>query len=233
MAMNSRTEISIGERLRFYRKAKGQKQVVVAGLAGITEDYLSQIERGMRTPTIGLLQKLARILRVPVATLLGEPEFEQDGIVHPVASVIQRALTSYGADDDAIGTADLTELRERVTNAWSIWHTSPNVNLHAVSVEMEAGESAEGLRLADEVDVSRVAARERQMTFYLEVARCYDQRREDPAVLVHLIDAERTAPEDMRYDMLARDLVRGLVRRARPTYATQVRGLAQRIGLPA
>jgi transcriptional regulator with XRE-family HTH domain len=177
MAMNSRTEISIGERLRFYRKAKGQKQVVVAGLAGITEDYLSQIERGMRTPTIGLLQKLARILRVPVATLLGEPEFEQDGIVHPVASVIQRALTSYGADDDAIGTADLTEQRERVTNAWSIWHTSPNVNLHAVSVEMEAGESAEGLRLADEVDVSRVAARERQMTFYLEVARCYDQRR--------------------------------------------------------
>jgi transcriptional regulator with XRE-family HTH domain len=126
MAMNSRTEISIGERLRFYRKAKGQKQVVVAGLAGITEDYLSQIERDMRTPTIGLLQKLARILRVPVATLLGEPEFEQDGIVHPVASVIQRALTSYGADDDAIGTADLTELRERVTNAWSIWHTSPN-----------------------------------------------------------------------------------------------------------
>jgi hypothetical protein len=52
-------------------------------------------------------------------------------------------------------------------------------------------------------------------------------------VLVHLIDAERTAPEDMRYNMLARDLVRGLVRQARPTYATQVRGLAQRIGLPA
>src|SRR4051795_4184120 len=80
----------------------------------------------MRTPTIGLLQKLARILRVPVATLLGEPEFEQDGIVHPVASVIQRALTSYGADDDALETADLAELRERVANAWSIWHTSPN-----------------------------------------------------------------------------------------------------------
>jgi hypothetical protein len=37
----------------------------------------------------------------------------------------------------------------------------------------------------------------------LELARCYDQRREDPAVLLHLLNAEREAPEDMRFNLLA------------------------------
>jgi transcriptional regulator with XRE-family HTH domain len=38
-------EVRIGERLRFYRQAKGKTQAVVARLAGAAEDYLSQIER--------------------------------------------------------------------------------------------------------------------------------------------------------------------------------------------
>jgi DNA-binding XRE family transcriptional regulator len=44
--MAPQSEVRIGERLRFYRQAKGKTQAVVAGLAGVTEDYLSQIERG-------------------------------------------------------------------------------------------------------------------------------------------------------------------------------------------
>jgi transcriptional regulator with XRE-family HTH domain len=44
------SDIPIGERVRFYRTAKKKKQVVVAGLAGITVEYLSQIERGLKTP---------------------------------------------------------------------------------------------------------------------------------------------------------------------------------------
>jgi hypothetical protein len=35
----------------------------------------------------------------------------------------------------------------------------------------------------------------------------------------------------MRYNTLARDLVSGLLKRARPTYAPQVRALAARIDL--
>jgi transcriptional regulator with XRE-family HTH domain len=49
--MSPTPEVRIGERLRFYRQAKGKTQAVVAGLAGVTEDYLSQIERGLKTPT--------------------------------------------------------------------------------------------------------------------------------------------------------------------------------------
>ncbi|MGH3327224.1 MAG: hypothetical protein ACRDPT_05390 [Streptomycetales bacterium] len=113
---------------------------------------------------------------------------------------------------------------------WSVFGPT-NVALHAVSVEVEAGEATEALRLAGDLDVSYSPSAERRLTFFLDVARAYDQRRDDPGVLVHLMCAEGAGPEDVRYDPLARDLVRGLLKRARPTYAAQVRALAQRIDL--
>ncbi|MGW7674059.1 hypothetical protein ACWGJX_44455 [Streptomyces sp. NPDC054775] len=104
-----------------------------------------------------------------------------------------------------------------------------NINLHALSIEMLAGDSAEGLRLADEVDVFRLPSRERQFTFTLELARCYDLRRDDAAVLVHLLDLERISPEDMARSSLAAEMVAGLLQRVRPTYRSQVVGLAERL----
>lgn len=108
-----------------------------------------------------------------------------------------------------------------------------NVALHAMSLEMETGEAAEALRLADDIDPSALPSLERRTTFALEVARCYEQRRDDPGVLIHLASAESTGPEDMRYNVMARELVQGLLKRARPTYAPQVRALAERVGLLA
>jgi Helix-turn-helix domain len=48
--------------------------VVIAGLAGITPDYLYQIERGQKVPTVAVLTQLADVLRVSVGELLGTPE---------------------------------------------------------------------------------------------------------------------------------------------------------------
>lgn len=58
--------------MRSARTASHQTQAVVAGLAGITTDYLYQIERGKKLPTIPVLMQLAAVLRLPVARLLGE-----------------------------------------------------------------------------------------------------------------------------------------------------------------
>lgn len=38
-----------------------------AGLAGVTEDYPSQIERGLKTPPTTLLHRLARVPGVPTS----------------------------------------------------------------------------------------------------------------------------------------------------------------------
>jgi len=112
-----------GERLRFCRQAKGKTQDVVAGLAGITEDYLSQIERGLKTPTLPLLHRFSKILHVRVSELLGESATEHDELVHPIGYAVQRALMSYAGADDA---PDLASLRGRVDGAWSIWQGSPH-----------------------------------------------------------------------------------------------------------
>ncbi|MGH8883728.1 MAG: helix-turn-helix domain-containing protein [Egibacteraceae bacterium] len=403
--MSSSPEIPIGERIRFYRDAKHKTQVVVAGLAGISADYLSQIERGLKTPTINLLHRIAKILGVPTSTLLGEPVCDDTSRGHPSSAAMHAALLGYRSPEEHEAPPDPGDLRRRVEDAWTTWQSSPsrytelgrvlpdlvqdvqlplralrgqdqaahrreafrtaahlyflvrsfckrigrmdlcllaadrgttaaeeaddpllitaarwnlghaliadnepegaeevatraveelephlsdsstvslamfgalhlvaaiaavrrgdawtarerlrdkalpaarvtgegnvcwtvfgptNVGMHSISVEMEAGEASEALRLADDVDVSRLPSIERQMTFYLELARCYDQRREDPAVLLHLFSAERLSPEDIRYNALARDLVRGLVKRARPSYLPDVRKLAARIGL--
>jgi len=73
---------------------------------------------------------------------------------------------------------------------WTVFGPT-NVALHAVSIEVEAGETAEALRIAEQIDVSGSPSMERRTTFYLQLAACYDQRRDDMGVLVHLQGARR------------------------------------------
>ena len=397
-------DIPIGERVRFYRQGQRKSQAVIAGLAEISENYLSQIERGLKTPTVGVLQNLASALNVPVGVLLGEPSYVTESAIHPVAPAIQAALMSYrragsepvsapalrsrvdtawktwqatayrftgiapvlpqlitdvqearvaaqgevsehaemsriaadlyfllrtvckriGRTDLALLAADrgmnaardaddplrilaaewnlgqillsqgqadealertvqtaaeleprLSEMpREYAAMCGSLWlnaataasrlrrpweardilrdHAEPlarrvsdssntmwtvfgptNVALHAVSVEVEAGETAEALRIAQEIDVSGSPSMERRTTFYLQLAACYDQRRDDMGVLVHLQGAQETGPEDMRFNSVSRDLVRGLLKRSRSSIAPQARRLAADSGLIA
>ncbi|WP_329595079.1 transcriptional regulator [Streptomyces sp. NBC_01362] len=106
-----------------------------------------------------------------------------------------------------------------------------NTELHAVSVEMTDSDAVEGLRLADRVDVTKLPSMERRFTFGLEVARCYDLRRDDAAVLVHLLELEEFAPEDLERSPLARTVTAFLVVRDRPTLRRQAVGLAERLHL--
>ncbi|WP_405467431.1 helix-turn-helix domain-containing protein [Streptomyces canus] len=113
---------------------------------------------------------------------------------------------------------------------WTVFGPT-NVALHAMSIEMLAGEAAEGLRLADRVDTSRLPSRERQFTFGLEVARCYNLRRDDAAVLVHLLSLEDLAPEDLSRSPVARTMVQELQLRVRPAFRRKVDALASRLQL--
>jgi hypothetical protein len=98
---------------------------------------------------------------------------------------------------------------------------------------MEAGETAEALRVAEQTDVSGSPSMERRTTFYLQLAACYEQRRDDMGVLVHMQGAQETGPEDLRFNAVSRDLVRGLLKRARASVAPQAQRLAADIGILA
>jgi len=81
--------LSIGERIRFYRRRRGHTQEVLAGLVGRSADWLAKIERNDRPPPrIDKLTELARRLRVPLGDLLGQPElFEEENELDDVPAV--------------------------------------------------------------------------------------------------------------------------------------------------
>jgi hypothetical protein len=74
---------------------------------------------------------------------------------------------------------------------------------------------------------------ERKTTALIDLARCYDLKREDAGVILNLTRAERISPEDVRYHKLTHGLVRGLLKRVKPSDAGEARALATRIGLLA
>ena len=106
-----------------------------------------------------------------------------------------------------------------------------NVGIHMVSVEHEQGEISEALRLADEVDISLIPSLGRKTSHLYQVARCYECRNNDTAVFVHLKMAEQLCPQDFQHKRDVRGMVSGLVKRAKPSYAPEVREFAGRIGL--
>ncbi len=116
-------------------------------------------------------------------------------------------------------------------NYHNIFFGPTNVAIHAVAVELENGEPGEALRLANSVDISKTASRERQSAHLLHVARCYELECNDAAVLIHLQMAEKIRPQAFLYRKEPRGMVASLVRRAKPTYASEVREFAARIGL--
>ena len=63
----------LGKNVRRLREAQGLSQERFALEHGFDRTYVSGIERGVRNPTICIVEKLAVALDVPVETLLVEP----------------------------------------------------------------------------------------------------------------------------------------------------------------
>ncbi|MFD4631436.1 helix-turn-helix domain-containing protein [Streptomyces sp. NPDC058284] len=395
-------DLPIGDRIRHYRG--GRRQDAVAGLVGISPGYLSQIERGLKVPSLPILYALAEELGVPTAALLSEKPPAAEGTADTAEAAVGRALLGYGPPINA-ACATAAELRGRVEAAWQSWQTDSdrftqaattlpnlvadveyavravragtdpverrgvlraaadlycllrsylrrtgrvdlatiaadramraaedaddplriaaaqwnlghvllaadrpseaeelalqaaeqvattrmpeaervamggalqlvavlgaarrrrwpeardrlreqaaltartvldssnvgwtvfgptNVALHALSIDMEAGETGEALHTADAIDTGGLPSVEREFTFGLEVAACHSQRREDAAVLLSLLGLEVVAPEDLARTPLARQMVLTVIRRARVMHARQAEQLALRIGL--
>ena len=72
---------SLGEFIRSQRELSDVSMRQFAELAGISNPYLSQIERGLRAPSEAVLQSIAEVLQVSADTLYdhaGVPR-EEDG----------------------------------------------------------------------------------------------------------------------------------------------------------
>ena len=60
----------LGAKIKALREAKGWSQEEYADRSGLHRTYVSGIERGVRNPTLTVLEKLAKGLEAPLPDLL-------------------------------------------------------------------------------------------------------------------------------------------------------------------
>lgn len=60
----------VGKNIRFFRRARGITQEMLAEKADISGSYVGYLERGEKLPSLELLAKIAAILQVEPAVLL-------------------------------------------------------------------------------------------------------------------------------------------------------------------
>ena len=66
------TELGLGPRIRALRQSRRLTLRVVAERAGVTESFLSQVERDKTSPSIATVQRIARALDLSIAQLFAE-----------------------------------------------------------------------------------------------------------------------------------------------------------------
>jgi transcriptional regulator with XRE-family HTH domain len=113
--MNARQARSIGGRIREIRSWRGMNLKVTAELAGITESYLSRIERNERPVSRrSLLEAIAAALRVAPSELAGQA-FPPSAKADQATVEIQAAITAL---DAALSDYELGEPTGETARPW-------------------------------------------------------------------------------------------------------------------
>lgn len=102
-----RSPTSLGEIIRRQRELADLSMRQFAELAGISNPYLSQIERGLRAPSEQVLEAIARTLKVSADAL-----YEQAGQTPPGAEEHDRAVLDAIAADPRLTARQRSSLRE-------------------------------------------------------------------------------------------------------------------------
>jgi len=103
---------------------------------------------------------------------------------------------------------------------------------HATTLGVELQRPGEALRAAEAVDPDSIPSLARRSRHLIEVARAHGQRGERAATWALLSKAERTAPETIRFNGFARELLIGLADRPPTGLRAEVADLCARVGVP-
>ncbi|HEU4920146.1 MAG TPA: XRE family transcriptional regulator [Candidatus Limnocylindrales bacterium] len=96
------TDIQLGPRIRALRQARSVTLKELAARAGVTESFLSQVEREVTSPSIASVQRIARALGLAIAELFVEEaprgrvvrRAERRRISYPGLGAVDEFLTS-------------------------------------------------------------------------------------------------------------------------------------------
>jgi transcriptional regulator with XRE-family HTH domain len=156
------------------------------------------------------------------------------GALWLIAAVIAARRTDRGEAWRRLDVAeDLAAMLGHDANfAWTAFGPT-NVAIHRVSVAAELGDAAEALHVAAAVDPDRLpeGLSSRKVQVHLDLAWAQAQRKRDAEAVLHLLEAERTAPEALRYNVVVREMVREMLARAKRTRTSALHNLAVRAGV--
>ncbi|MFC4072856.1 helix-turn-helix domain-containing protein [Actinoplanes subglobosus] len=125
--------LTIGERVAWYRRRRGLSQEVLAGLIGRTADWLGKIENNrIELDRLSVIKSLADVLDVSLGDLLAEPslvEWSTESGMETVpalraALMKYRAITSLGTPGAEATAPDLDELRQETAKLWTAYQAS-------------------------------------------------------------------------------------------------------------
>ncbi len=105
--MPSRSSASLGEIIRHQRELAEMSMRQFAEMAGISNPYLSQIERGLRAPSEQVLEGIAGALKVSSDAL-----YRQAGLAPPGEEPEDNAVLDAIAADQRLSPRQRSALRE-------------------------------------------------------------------------------------------------------------------------
>ena len=105
--MTDRSAAALGEIIRRQRELAELSMRRFADLAGISNPYLSQIERGLRAPSEQVLEAIAKTLQVSADTL-----YQQAGVAPPGEEAAPSAVLDAIAADPRLTARQRSALRE-------------------------------------------------------------------------------------------------------------------------
>jgi transcriptional regulator with XRE-family HTH domain len=149
------------------------------------------------------------------------------------AVIAARRAERWEADrrlEQAEGLAGL--LGHDANYAWTAFGPT-NVAIHRVSVAAELGDPAGALDAASHVDLDQLpeGLLSRRAQVNLDLAWAQAQRRRDAEATLNLLAAEKAAPEAVAHNIMAREIMREMLARAKRGQGNALQALATRSGV--
>ncbi|WP_306368607.1 helix-turn-helix domain-containing protein [Nocardiopsis sp. CC223A] len=143
-------------------------------------------------------------------------DFDRTAVPRLLAQA-RRAADRLGADRNLHGTA----------------FGPTNVAIHTISTSVAIGDARTAIDTGEDLDADSLPTGlvGRRAQVYLDLARAYTQKRQDAAAVHTLVDAERIAPELVRYHPGTAAVLTELLRREHRRSTPELRPLAARAGV--
>ncbi len=80
--------VQLGKRIAYLRKKKNLSQLDLALISDINKNYISDLERGRRNPSLMILSRISNALNIDMSTLLqGIKDYSLEDIVSTISSI--------------------------------------------------------------------------------------------------------------------------------------------------